>query len=179
MLVLIIGGSASGKSQFAEDFIVSRNHAERIYMATMAIWDDESRKRVERHRNMRDGKRFQTVECPSGLDALDVPLGSAVLLEDLSNLAANEFFGVSPEGAEERIIAGIDKLCAQADLFVVVSNELFLDGCDYDAETTAYLDCMAGLNLLLAQRADIVYELVCGLPVTWKNSVADNAEVGK
>ena len=171
MLALVIGGSASGKSQFAEDFLTSFDHAERMYVATMMLWDKESEMRVLRHRDMRDGKGFRTIECPSNLESIDVPSGSAVLLEDLSNLVANEYFGASKDNTVERIMAGIDKLDSQTDLLVVVSNELFLDGCQYDEETTAYLNCIAKLNLLLAARADAVYEIFCGIPVTWKGAV--------
>ena len=173
MLILAIGGSASGKSKFAEGLITAGEHAQRIYIATMTLWDEESRKRVERHKDMRDGKNFQTLECPTGLEFVDIPSGCAAILEDLSNLAANEFFGVSREGAAERILRGIDMLCLKTDLLVVVSNELFLDGCGYDDETLAYLDCMAALNLSIAQRADVVYEVVSGIPVVWKHEVFD------
>ena len=36
---------------------------DRIYIATMYPFDEESRKRVQRHRKMRQGKGFETVEC--------------------------------------------------------------------------------------------------------------------
>ena len=92
MLILVSGGSGSGKSEFAEGLVVSAGLKERVYLATMQVWDQESVRRVERHRAMRAGKGFATLECPTGLERLEVPAGSAVLLEDLSNLSANEYF---------------------------------------------------------------------------------------
>lgn len=63
MMILVTGGSGSGKSAFAEDQVVSFGEAERVYIATMFPFDEESKKRVQRHRNMRSGKGFETIEC--------------------------------------------------------------------------------------------------------------------
>ena len=73
MLILVSGGSGSGKSEFAEGLVVSSGLSERMYLATMQVWDEESVRRVERHRQMRAGKGFATLECPTGLDRLAVP----------------------------------------------------------------------------------------------------------
>ena len=146
MLILVSGGSASGKSKYAEDLVVQAPPGERIYVATMQVWDEESRRRVERHR-------------------------AVVLLEDLSNLTANEWFG--PEGrerAEERVLAGIRRLKAESACTVVVTNELFSDGVTYDKETADYLSALARLNAAVAAGADQVYEVVCGIPVCWKGA---------
>ena len=162
MLILVSGGSASGKSRYAEELVVRTQAGERIYVATMQVWDAESRKRVERHRAMRAGKGFRTVEMP-------VPEGAVVLLEDLSNLAANEWFdGGDRAGVPERVLTGIRKLRDRSSTAVVVTNELFSDGVCYDPETAAYLACLAQLNRVIAAQADRVYEVVCGIPVCWK-----------
>ena len=135
----------------------------------MKVWDAESVRRVERHRQMRAGKGFETLECPENLAGLTLPSGCAALLEDLSNLTANEFFGEQGcQGAFDRVLAGIDRAAGQAGLLVVVTNELFSDGMDYDPNTLAYLDVLARLNRAVAARADAVYEVVCGIPVAWK-----------
>lgn len=63
MMILVTGGSGSGKSAFAEDCIVAFGNARRIYIATMYPFDEESRKRVKRHQAMRQGKGFDTLEC--------------------------------------------------------------------------------------------------------------------
>ena len=133
MLILVSGGSASGKSRYAEELVVRTQAGERIYVATMQVWDAESRKRVERHRAMRAGKGFRTVERPVRLGEMPVPEGAVVLLEDLSNLAANEWFdGGDRAGVPERVLTGIRKLRDQSSTAVVVTNELFSDGVCYD-----------------------------------------------
>ena len=160
MLILVSGGSASGKSEFAEGLVTASGLETRAYLATMQVWDAESEGRVERHRRMRAGKGFATVECPVNLAGAVLPAGCAALLEDLSNLTANEFFGPQGrEGAFGRVLSG-----------VVVTNELFSDGMDYDPETLAYLDVLARLNRAVARRADRVYEVVCGIPIAWKGA---------
>lgn len=173
MLILVSGGSASGKSEFAESLVTASGRKSRIYLATMRVWDAESARRVERHRQMRAGKGFATVECPVGLERWDVPEGAAVLLEDLSNLWANEYF--SPKGGEggfDRVLAGVEQVAARAGLLVVVTNELCSDGMDYDPATLAWLEGLAGLNRAIAAKADQVYEVVCGIPVAWKGERA-------
>ena len=118
---------------------------------------------------MRAGKGFATLECPENLAGLTLPLGCAALLEDLSNLTANEFFGEQGrQGAFDRVLAGVGRAAGQAGLLVVVTNELFSDGMDYDPDTLAYLDVLARLNRAIAARAGGVYEVVCGIPVAWK-----------
>lgn len=59
MLYIVTGGSGSGKSEYAEQTAVqcrNRNGGTLWYLATMRIWDDEGRKRVERHRRVRAAK---------------------------------------------------------------------------------------------------------------------------
>lgn len=173
MLILVSGGAASGKSAFAEELVARSGLDRRVYLATMQVWDRESERRVERHRAMRAGKGFETVERPLDLAGAALPAGSAVLLEDLTNLTANECFG--PQGiggALERLTAGLERAMAAPALLVAVTGELFSDGEAYGAETAAYLDCLARLNREAAARADRVYEVVCGLPVQWKGGRA-------
>ena len=167
-LTLISGGAASGKSEYAEQTAVAAG-GPRYYLATMQVWDEECRRRVEKHRAMRAGKGFATVECPENLAAVDLPAGSVALLECLSNLTANECFGpLGFPGAAERILAGMERLRGQTAHLIVVTNELFSDGGDYDRDTLRYLEVLAGLNRALAARADRVVEVVCGIPVVWK-----------
>ena len=64
MITLVTGGSGSGKSAYAEDVAVSAEGTEKYYIATMQIYDAEGERKVERHRKLRAGKGFTTVESP-------------------------------------------------------------------------------------------------------------------
>ena len=107
MLTLIVGGSASGKSAFAENYAMEAGE-NRIYIATMQPMDNECLARIEKHRGMRAQKNFQTVECYTGLKQVRVPKDSVVLLECMSNLTANEIYapeGVGEDRCSEEILA--------------------------------------------------------------------------
>lgn len=99
--VLVIGAAGSGKSAYAERVCVE--FADRVpgrpyYLATMPADGAEARKRIERHRKLRSGKGFETLELPRlCADTTDAMLaqakGCAALLECMGTLAANELFG--------------------------------------------------------------------------------------
>ncbi len=60
MMALVIGGSGSGKSSYAEELAVSLSSpaAKKYYLATMQVFGREGEQRVERHRALRRGKGF-------------------------------------------------------------------------------------------------------------------------
>lgn len=120
MRVLVTGGSASGKSAFAEQVALALP-GPHVYIATMRPWGRDGSERVERHRKARAGRGFVTVECYEDYASLDLdracaaslaghvvpgdasslegalPLGT-VLLECMGNVVANMQFD---EGAAE------------------------------------------------------------------------------
>ena len=165
MLLFVLGGSGSGKSAWAEERIVQSGISRRAYIATMEPFGAEGQARIARHRAMRAGKGFTTLERTTDLAGLPVETGCAALLEDLTNLFANEWFTVSREGAADRVLAGIRRLRDAAELTVVVGNDLFGDGLDYDEDTRTYLIALADLHRRVAAEADGVYEVVCGIPI--------------
>ncbi len=170
MFVLVTGGSGSGKSAFAEKKIASFGEARRIYIATMRCFDEEGCKRVMRHRKMREDKKFETVERYTDLKNLSLPEDSIVLLECMSNLAANELF--EEKGAGERtveeVLLGIRRLLDKSRHLVVVTNEIFSDGMDYEEETLRYQAYLGEINQGMAELADEVYEVVYGIPLCRK-----------
>ena len=168
-MILVSGGAASGKSEYAESLIVRLGKGERTYIATMQLFDAEGERRAARHRAMRAGKGFQTLECPRDLLSAHIPQGGSILLECMSNLVANEMFGgMGPDGLEERVMAGVTRLADENQLTVIVTNELFSDGIEYEPETQSYIRILGRINRALARRADTVVEVVCGIPVLWK-----------
>ncbi len=176
-MLLVTGGSGSGKSDWAEMRALQMGYRPMVYLATMRPQGDEAFERIRRHRMMRAGKGFQTVERYSDLADLCLPAelrGGAVLLEDLSNLLANEMFGAhQPAGCNAldcagEILRGLQGLRGQCAGLIVVTNEIFQDGVRYDPATTAYIQTLALLNREAADMADEVAEVVCGLPLILK-----------
>ena len=169
MLTLVLGGAASGKSEYAEALVL-RSALPRYYLATMQVWDAECAARVEKHRKMRAAKQFETIECPLHLEHIRLPRRGTVLLEDLGNLTANELYDPSGAGgkAADAILAGLETLAGQCTRLIVVSNEVFSGGADYAGDTDRYLKALAQVNNALAARADAVVRVVCGIPVYYK-----------
>jgi adenosylcobinamide kinase/adenosylcobinamide-phosphate guanylyltransferase len=183
MFVLVTGGSGSGKSEYAERVLVAQTAKDmRYYIATMMPYGEEGRKRVEKHRRQRAGRGFHTIERYLDLAGLDMQkfhmeerkgMESGILLECMSNLVANEIFDEqgSHERAEKSISEGIRRLKSCTDHLVVVTNEVFSDGITYDPETMDYLKCLGRINQELASMADIVVEVVCGIPLSMKGEL--------
>ena len=168
MFTLVIGGAASGKSEYAEAHVETLP-GRRLYIATMEPWDEECRARIARHQVARAHKRFTTVECYRNLSQLTVPPDSNVLLECLGNLVANERYGRQGGGVAQAV-AGVAHLLRQCRHVTVVTNEVFSSGEAYQGDTLSYLRDLAWANRTLARRADQVVELVCGLPCVWKGT---------
>lgn len=166
MHTLIIGGSASGKSELAE-LLALKGPAPRYYLATMEVCDVESQHRVARHQSLRAGKGFWTIERPVDFGGLRLPEpGGTALIECVTNLVANECF--SPNGAgmaqaAGAVLAGVDVLMAQATC-IFVTGDVFADGIMYGTGTQSYLQALAAVNAGLAVRCGRVAEAVCGLP---------------
>ena len=55
MVILVIGGSGSGKSERAESLVLELGE-KRIYLATMIASGEEGKQRVDRHKKLREGK---------------------------------------------------------------------------------------------------------------------------
>ncbi len=182
MFTLVIGGNASGKSEYAEQHVLSLSTPEktspqfgnRIYIATMQPFGEDARARIARHHAMRRDRGFVTIERYTDLSGLKVPEGSNVLLEDMGNLVANEIEMLPdkihsdethlPSGTATAVLTGVDHLLLQCAHLTIVTNEVFSDGKTYEKETLRYLRELAAVNRTLAARADHVVEVVCGIP---------------
>ena len=178
MMHLVTGASASGKSAYAEDLLVLAKSADKYYIATMRPWGEEGAARVKKHRAMREGKGFQTIEAFHTLDALRLPGKGSLMLECMSNLLANEQFelGGTDEEILDRIQQGIQNLKEQTEDLIIVTNEIFSDGCRYDAETVRYIRLLGNLNIRMAEEADAVTEVVYGIPIRRKGEDANEQQ---
>ena len=97
---MVYGGSASGKSSYAESIAMSlQGDGRLLYIATMYPYkwntteiDPETMQRIERHRAMRADKGFDTVECYRHVEHIIAKRQDVLLLECMSNLLANEMY---------------------------------------------------------------------------------------
>ena len=137
MITLVTGGSGSGKSAYAESLLYSCEGI-RYYIATMQIYDAEGEKKVERHRKLRAGKGFLTIESPMNVGKIQFVCAGesgqaqyrqeaerkgqcssekkSALLECMSNLVANEMFppvdasGIQAAEAEKEALDATEKM---------------------------------------------------------------------
>ncbi len=213
MIVLVKGGSGSGKSEYAENRICSlyndsqnkihttcndklkNNHL--FYIATMKVWSREEEQKVERHKRLRSGKGFETIEQQvdieksfsdrafSDIVPSDIRVGKKnVLIECMSNLVANEMFRddvelgkdgaksgygpVSEDIVVDKILSGMKGLLSCVTNAVIVTNNVFEDTGDYDDVTKTYISALGRVNSGLASMADEIVEVVAGIPVKLK-----------
>jgi len=177
MVAVIIGGSGSGKSEYAENLTVQHKETQLVYIATMQPFDKESRKRVERHQKMRKEKHFETIECYTSLDKIVIAPKTTILLECMSNLVANEMFSDTNTTTNTNttvcngnivllaVKKGINNLIQQSENLIIVTNNVFEDGILYDFETMEYLKLLGEINQWISSIADQVVELVHGIPI--------------
>ena len=176
MMILITGGSKCGKSRYAES-LFDEFSGRKYYMATMMPFGDEAHEAIERHRKMRASKGFQTIEKYTDVSEADIEPGSAVLLECLGNLVANEMFGEGnfPADCKNNIFCDIIELKDKTSLLVIVTNDVGSDSLFYESGTQKYIEVLGKLNTEIAEAADKVVECVYGIPVVLKdvNSFSD------
>lgn len=123
MIYLVTGGSGSGKSAYAEAMVMQSGRGKRYYLATMEVFGEEGKKKVERHKKLREGKGMITIERPRGLLGLVLDEGeNTVLLECMANLAANELFGGECTEAVEDMDGNLAERAEAADACVEVAD---------------------------------------------------------
>ena len=175
MFSIVTGGSASGKSEYAENLVP--NTGSRVYLATMEPFGTEAETRIARHRKLREGKGFETIECSVNIEkVLEACRGKDVLLEDLPNLVANEMFSShahSTAGIAEQIL----DLAHISESLICVTGILTADGRKYDESTMKYLKELAAIERTLAAHADRVIEVVCGRGSELKRSFRVNEDM--
>lgn len=188
---MVYGGSASGKSSYAESFAMSlQGDGRLLYIATMYPYkwnttelDPETMQRIERHRAMRADKGFDTVECYRHVEHIVAKRQDVLLLECMSNLLANEMY-LEPDSnagsdmaetmspVSNKIVQALIDLSTRVQELVIVTNDVFSDGgsLTYDESTREYVKNLAEINCALARVAETVTEVVCGIPVIVKKN---------
>jgi adenosylcobinamide kinase/adenosylcobinamide-phosphate guanylyltransferase len=145
MKVLLTGGSACGKSTYAESLAV-RLGGRLWYIAAMRPFGEESQMRIERHRRMRAEKGFETIERYTDINGITLPARGTVLWMPLQPLRQRDF---RPEGAGEspwtpylrhrpsRAAVRAPHRC---------QNDVGADGGGYGELTMRYVDALGELN---------------------------------
>jgi adenosylcobinamide kinase/adenosylcobinamide-phosphate guanylyltransferase len=177
-IILITGGSRSGKSAFAQ----KRAEAlpgPRAYIATCPVVDPETEERIRKHREARREKGWETIEETVDLaGAIQRAGGYRVLLIDCLTLWVNNLlYDAEKQGkrlTEEAVAIRCRELIDACGAFggtdILVTNELGM-GIVPDNETARRFRDIAGrCNQEIAAAADSVTLVVSGIPLHLKGS---------
>ncbi len=177
-VALVIGGVRSGKSGFAASLAsrFAEDKAVRFIATARADASSHLSMRIDRHRSERPG-HWRTIEAPLDIgDALLKPGDEAAAIADclsvwISNIMLECGDSDAP-GFEERARSGVEN--GLASLFaalrdserpvVIVTNEA---GCGVAPPTrlgAVFADLQGEVNQAVASRADIVWQVVAGIP---------------
>ena len=166
-VVLITGGSRSGKSSYAEKLALELSENP-VYLATARIWDEEFRERVRRHQARR-GPQWTNLEEEKYLSRHSLA-GRVIVVDCLTLWCTNFFFDLESDvdRALEAAKAEFDRFTAQDATFLFVTNEIGMGGTSDNEIQRKFTDMQGWMNQYAAARADEVILMVSGIPVKIK-----------
>jgi adenosylcobinamide kinase/adenosylcobinamide-phosphate guanylyltransferase len=168
-LTLVIGSAASGKSGFAES-LCFQSGKPLTYIATAQAFDDEMREKISQHRVQR-GDGWHTIEAPIEVaQALSGRTRDEIVLLDcatlwLSNVLLAEH-DLTLSGAALQAALG-----ACPAHVVVVSNEVGAGVVPENKLAREFRNAQGRLNQKLAVQADLVVNVIAGLPQVLKGTL--------
>lgn len=166
-ITLVTGGQRSGKSSYAQQLALSLSENP-VYLATSRIWDEEFRKRVERHQRDR-GPEWTNIEEEKFLSRHD--LTGRVIVIDCVTLWGTNFFFDNQSDVElslSLLKKEFDAFTTQEATFIFVTNEIGMGGVPIDEIQRKFTDLQGWLNQYIASKADEVVLMVSGIPVKIK-----------
>ena len=169
--ILIIGGCRSGKSRYALESAESLKTDNKLFIATCIPYDDEMKKRVERHQRERSDD-WQTLEVPLKLpEAIqEHSLKSDLILVDcltlwITNLLMETNNPDSVTTAALHLQTALGKAHCPV---ILVSNEVGAGIVPENLLARQFRDAAGQTNQQIAACADRVVWMVAGIPVTVK-----------
>jgi len=175
-IILITGGSRSGKSAYAQTFAESISGI-RTYVATCPCIDEEMGERIRKHRETRQASSWQTIEETRDLaSALQMAKESHVIMVDCLTLWINNLMyeaGLQGKEITEEDIAvlcrGVIEVCDDLPGTVIfVTNEVGMGIIPENPASRLYRDLAGRCNQIIAGRADVVTFMISGLPLNIK-----------
>lgn len=165
----VLGGAASGKSQWAEALAESAGNA-MVYVATSQIFDDETATRVQIHKKRRDG-RWRTHEAPFDLGpALAEVRPDEVVLIDCATMWLTNHL-LAEHDLQTATAALLASLRACPAPWVIVSNEVGHGIVPENALARQFREAQGRLNIQLAAEAALAVQITAGLPQILKGEL--------
>ncbi len=183
MLIYISGPCKNGKSTLAENIAYHLNLKNHYYIATMIPHDEEDESRIRRHIHSRAHLGYKTIEAGRDLPMAlrEVPSNSSLLIDSVTALLNNEMFGDGGLNEEAFINAPqkiIKELITISDTYsdtVFVSDYIYNEEAGEKDMTPLYKRGLATIDKKMAEKADVVIEVVLGQPVFYKGTEKERA----
>lgn len=167
MMYFITGGERSGKSKYAQMLALQLTEHP-VYIATSRIWDDDFKRRVERHKKDRDEK-WENYEEEKHLSKLNLKNKVAVI--DCVTLWITNFWMDTKYKIEESLkqVRQEFELLSKIDCtFIIVSNEIGMGLHADDEKGRKFVELHGWVNQHIAAKADKVVFMVSGIPIKIK-----------
>ncbi len=168
-IILITGGSRSGKSSYA--LKAAEKYKNKVFLATASVCDNEMKKRVAAHQKER-GNSFVTIEEPlNPAEAIkNLPENTdVVLLDCLTVWQGNLLYKYNDKFFDYPEIADfLEVLKKPPTNIIIVTNEVGSGIVPENAMSRKFCDMAGKTNQQVAAIADSVVLVVCGIPVVIK-----------
>ncbi len=178
-LMLITGGARSGKSDYALHYAESLP-GPHFFLATCPVVDKEMEERIKRHRNQRRNRSWQTIEEEIALDKQirALPSDGVCLIDCLTLWVNNIMYRAEKSNllfSERSLQPHIDALLFAVSEFqgtcICVTNEVGMGVVPDNVAARKYRDCVGRCNRAIADAADEVVLVSCGLPLFLKKQM--------
>lgn len=171
-LVFITGGVRSGKSSFAERYLMNEKVKRHVYVASGVAVDVEMKERIERHQEDRQSYPVEwvTIEQPRHFEQIvpQIQAGDGVLWDCVTTWLANELYEGNMDEIEKQLFRAIDQLVEKAKVVVIVSNEVLDEPISNYEFTALYQKWIGRIHQQLVANADVAFEMEYGLSHQWK-----------
>lgn len=175
MTVFLIGGSKSGKSDYAQEIALKlASGGNHYYVATMQPTGSESDKAIiASHLRRRAGMGFETVEQGRDIRRCVRDPNGTYLLDSVTALLSNALYPREKDYEPDETLAeqcarDLIKLAKVVRNLVLVSDDVFRDGVTYDDGTEMFRRHLGALHCRLAEISDMVIEMNYGIPTVLK-----------
>jgi len=170
---LIIGGTRSGKSRFAQN--LAKNMGEKVvFIATCVPEDDEMKKRVAIHKKLRP-REWMLIEEPKNVSSVLNGLNGKVdvALVDCMSLLVSNFLSEDRKGSSiKKKVELLAKIPMKAKFnTIIVSNEVGSGLVPVNPLGRQFADLLGLSNQILASYADNVYVMQSGIPMAVKGGI--------
>lgn len=171
-ITMVIGGAASGKSDFAEQLVIGTG-LPRVYIATAQAFDAEMSAKIARHQKVRSGLGWHTIEEPVDLpNALSAVADKTAVLLDCATVWLSNLLLAGADIAHESDQL-FSQLPRQTGPVVIVTNAVGQGIVPENKMARAFVELQGRFNQRLAQNAGLVVQVTAGLPLVLKGQLPE------